>query len=72
MNSMPPQTEKYLLLVRHGSVDRSTEKLNKHQGLDPEGIKAANETAAVLSEQRAEEEEIKYVTIWCSEYRHNA
>lgn len=67
---MSTQTPKYLLLVRHGAVDRNSAKLNKDQGLDPKGINDAKVTASVLSEQLNEVEGIKHVTIWCSEYRH--
>ncbi|VTR68407.1 membrane hypothetical protein [Desulfosarcina cetonica] len=62
-------SQKILLLIRHGPVDRSAGSMDEKQGLDPRGIELAYETSSALSEQ-LDVEEIKHVKLWCSEYRH--
>ena len=61
--------QRYLLLIRHGSVERTTGQRDEAQSLDSRGIKSAYATASVFAEQ-LQVEGIRCAEMWCSKYRH--
>lgn len=69
VNTMSKLDQRYLVLIRHGSVKRGAGSPDEDQGLDSSGIKLAYETASALGEQ-LKVESIERVTIWYSKYRH--